>query len=67
MWQVQILGIILIVTNQDNIYEDVESSLNLRKAATVQLQNIISSCVLPKSVKTKINKTVVLPVLLCKF
>jgi hypothetical protein len=51
------------VTNQDYIHEEIKSKLNLETACYHSVQNFLSSC-LPKNLKNKIYKTIILPIVL---
>jgi hypothetical protein len=52
------------LTDQNCIYEQIKSSLNSRNASYHSAPNLLSSRLLPKNVKTKICKTIILPIVL---
>jgi hypothetical protein len=52
------------VINKNCIHEEIRSRLNLGNACYHAVQNLISSSLLSKTVKIKINKTAVLPFVL---
>jgi hypothetical protein len=56
------------LTNQNDIHDEIESRLNSGNACYYSVQNLLSSCLIPKNLKIKIYKTVILPVVLygCK-
>jgi hypothetical protein len=53
----------MMLTNQNCIYK-VKSILNSGNACYIEVQNLLSSSLLPKNVKIKIYKTIILPVVL---
>jgi glutaredoxin-related protein len=55
----------MTLTNHNDIHDEIKSRLNLRNAYYCSVQNLLSSCLIPKNLKTKIYKTVILPVVLC--
>jgi len=56
------LGITL--TNQSSIQEEIKSRLKAGNACCHLMQNLLSSCLLCKSIKFKTYRTVILPVVL---
>jgi hypothetical protein len=52
------------LTNQYDIHDEIESRLNSGNACYYSVQNTLSSRLIPKSLKIKIYKTVILPVVL---
>jgi hypothetical protein len=52
------------VTNQNLIQEEIKRRLNSGTACYHSVQNLLSSRLLPKNVKTRIWKTIILPVVL---
>jgi hypothetical protein len=52
------------VTNQKLIQEEIERRLNSGNACCHLVQNILSSRLLPKNLKIRIYKTMILPVVL---
>jgi hypothetical protein len=52
------------VTNQDLIQEEIKRRLNSDNAFYYSVQNLSSSRLLPKNVKVRIYKTIILPVVL---
>jgi hypothetical protein len=52
------------LTDQNCIHEDIRSRLNSGNACYHAVQNLLSSHLLPKNVKIKIKKTIILPVVL---
>jgi hypothetical protein len=52
------------VTDQNLIHEEIWIRLNSGNACTHSVQNLLSSRLLPKSVKIRIYKTIILPVVL---
>jgi len=56
------LGITL--TDQNSIQEEIKSRLNLGNACYYSVQNLLSSRLLYKNLKTKIYRTIILPVVL---
>jgi hypothetical protein len=52
------------VTNQNLIHEEVKSRLNSGNACCHSVQNLLSSHLLSKSVKSRMYKTISLPVVL---
>jgi hypothetical protein len=53
----------MTLTNQNDI-QDQTSRLNSGKACYYSVQNLLSFCLISKSLKIKIYKTVILPVVL---
>jgi hypothetical protein len=51
------------VTNQNCIHEEMKSGLNLGNGCTYCVQNLLASRLLSKSLKIKICKSIILPVL----
>jgi len=56
------LGITL--TNQNSIQEEIKSRLKSGNACCHSVQNLLSSSLLPKNLKIKIYRTIILPVVL---
>jgi hypothetical protein len=54
----------MTATNQNLIQEEIKRTLNLANACYHSVQNLSSSCLLPKNVKIRIHKTTILPVVL---
>jgi hypothetical protein len=54
----------MTLTNQNDIHDEIRSRLNSGNACYYSVQNILSSHLIPKNLKIKINKTVILPVVL---
>jgi hypothetical protein len=52
------------LTTQNPIYEEIQSRLKSREPCYHSVQNLLSSSLLPKSVKINIYKTIFLPVVL---
>jgi hypothetical protein len=50
------------VTNQNYIQEEIESRLKSGNACCHSLQNLVSSSLISKSLKIKIHRTIILPV-----
>jgi hypothetical protein len=50
------------LSNQNSIHEEIKSRLKLGNACYHSVQNILSSSLLSKSVKIKIHRTIILPV-----
>jgi hypothetical protein len=57
------------LTNGNDVHVEIESRLNSGNACYYSVQNLLSSCLIPKNIKIKIYKTVILPVVLygCKI
>jgi hypothetical protein len=53
-----------MLTDQNCIYEEIKSRLNSVNACYHAVQNLLSSHLLSKNVKIKVNKTIILPVIL---
>jgi hypothetical protein len=53
-----------ILTNQYSIQEEVKSRLKSGNACYYSVQNLLSSSLLSKNLKTRINRTIILPVVL---
>jgi hypothetical protein len=51
-------------TNKNLIHDEIKSRLNSGNACCHSVQNLLSSCLLPKNVKIRIHKTIILPVVL---
>jgi len=51
-----------IVTNQNSLQEEIKSRLNSRNAYYHSVQNLLSSSLLPKILKIKIYRIIILPV-----
>jgi hypothetical protein len=58
----------LTLTNQNNIHNEIKSRLISGNACYYSVQNLLSSRLISKNLKTEIYKTVILPVVLygCK-
>jgi hypothetical protein len=54
----------MMVTNQNCIHDEINSRLNLDNACYHAVQNLLYSQLLPRNVKIKIYKTIILPVVL---
>jgi hypothetical protein len=52
------------LTNQNSIHEEIKSRLNSGNACSHSVNNLLSSSLLPKTVKIKIYRTIILPVVL---
>jgi len=52
------------LTNQNLIQEEIESRLKSGNACYYSVQNLLSSSLLPKNLKIKIYRTIILPVVL---
>ena len=52
------------LTNQNSIPEEIKSRLSSGNACYHSVQNLLSSRFLPKNLKTKIYRTIILPVVL---
>ena len=50
--------------NQNSIQEEIKSRLNSGTACFHSVQNLLSSSLLPKNLKIKIYRTIILPVVL---
>jgi len=57
-----------MLTNQNSIQEEIKSRLKLGNACYYSVQNLLSSSLLPKNLKIKIYRTIILPIVLygCK-
>jgi hypothetical protein len=57
-----------MLTNQNDIHDEIKSRLNLGNTCYYSVQNLLSSCLVSKNLKIKLYKTVILPVVLygCK-
>jgi hypothetical protein len=53
-----------ILTNQNDIHDEIKSRLNSGNACYYSAQNLLSSRLISKNLKIKIYKTVILPVVL---
>jgi hypothetical protein len=53
-----------MVTNQNVIQEEMKRRLNSDNASYSSVQNLLSSCLLSKSLKIRIYKTIILPLVL---
>jgi hypothetical protein len=58
----------MTLTNQNDIHDKIKSRLNSGNACYHSVQNLLSSCLIIKTLNIKIYKTVILPVVLygCK-
>jgi hypothetical protein len=54
----------MTLANQNDIHDEIKSRLNLRNAYYYSVQNLLSSHLIPKNLKIKIYKIVILPVVL---
>jgi hypothetical protein len=54
----------MTLTNQNDIYDEIKSRLNSGNAYYYSVQNLFSSRLVKKKLKIKIDKTVILPVVL---
>jgi hypothetical protein len=52
------------VTNQNFIQEEIKRKLNFGNACYHSVQNFLPSCLLSKNIKIRINKSIILPVVL---
>jgi hypothetical protein len=52
------------VTDQNCIHEEIKGRLNSGNACYNSVQNVLASCLLPKNIKIKIHRTIILPVVL---
>jgi ribosomal protein L37E len=52
------------VTNKNCSQEEIKGRLNSGNASYHSAQNLLSSCLLPKNVKIRIYRTIILPVVL---
>ena len=52
------------LTNQNSIQEEINSRLKSGNACYYSVQNLLSSSLLPKNLKIKIYRTIILPVVL---
>jgi hypothetical protein len=57
----------LTVTNQNLIFEEITSRLNLGNAYCNSVHNLLVSYLLFKNIKIKIHKTIILPLVLYGF
>jgi hypothetical protein len=55
----------MTVTNQNLIQEEIKRRLNLGNACCHSVQNLLSSRLPPKHIKTRIYRAIILPVVLC--
>jgi hypothetical protein len=53
-----------MLTNQNDIHDEIKSRLNSGNACYYSVQNVLSSCLISKNLKIKIYKTVILPLVL---
>ena len=53
------------LTNLNSIQEEIKSRLKLGNACYHSVQKLLSSSLLPKNLKIKIYRTIILPVVLC--
>jgi hypothetical protein len=54
-----------ILTNQNDIRDEMKSRLNSGNVCYYSVENLLSSRPIPKKLKIKIYKTVILPFVLC--
>jgi hypothetical protein len=52
------------LTNQNDIHDEIKSTLNSGNACYYSVQNLLSSLLISKNLKIKLYKTVILPVVL---
>jgi hypothetical protein len=52
------------LTNQNDIHDEIQSTLNSGNACYYSVQNLLSPCLISKNLKIKVYKTVILPVVL---
>jgi hypothetical protein len=52
------------LTNQNDIHDEIKSTLNSGNACSHSVQNLLSSRLISKNLKIKIYRTVILPVVL---
>jgi hypothetical protein len=64
MWQSSNMCIEMTVIDQILIHEGIKSRINLSNVCYHSVQNLSSSCLLPKNTKTETYKTIILPVVL---
>jgi hypothetical protein len=50
------------LTNQNSIQEEIKNRLNRGNAGYYSVQNLLPSTLLPKNIKVKIHRTIILPV-----
>jgi hypothetical protein len=53
----------MVLTNQNDIHDEITSRLHSGNACYYSVQNLLSSCLISKNLKIKISRTVILPVL----
>jgi hypothetical protein len=56
-----------MLTNQNDIHDEMNSRLNSGNACCYSIQNLLSSRLISENLKIEIHKTVILPVVLCGF
>ena len=56
--------LVMTLTNQNSIQEEIKSRLNLGNACYHSVQHLLSSSLLSKNLRIKIHRTVILPVVL---
>jgi hypothetical protein len=54
------------VTDQNSIHEEIKSRINLGNNCYHVIQDLLSSRLVPTSVKIKMYKTIILPVVFCR-
>ncbi|PNF17831.1 hypothetical protein B7P43_G05797 [Cryptotermes secundus] len=57
----------MTITNQNLIQEEIKRRLNSGNACYHSVQNLLSSRLLSKNIKTRIYKTIILPVVLSVY
>jgi hypothetical protein len=62
VWTFAYLGVTL--TDQNSVQEEIKSRLNLGDACYDSVQNLLSSRLLSKTLRIKIYRTIILPVVL---
>jgi hypothetical protein len=55
----------MTVTNQNLILEEIKRRFNSGNTCYHSVQNLLSSCLLSKNVKIRIDLTIILPVVMC--
>jgi hypothetical protein len=54
----------MMLTNQNDIHDEIKNRLNSGNACYYSVQNLLSSCLISKNLKIKIHKTVISAVVL---
>jgi len=55
------------LTNQNSVQEEIKSRLKPGNACYLSVQNLLFSSLLSKNLKIKIDRTIILPVVLCGY